>query len=177
MILTGSKIKEEVERGRIDLAPFEEAMLNPNSYNYRLGDTLYEVDEALIDAREETKYRKIKLGKKGYLLKPHRLYLGSTFEKIGSSRYVTQLIGRSSVGRLGLFLQITAPLGHVGCNHHWTLELECVQPLKVYPGMKIGQVTFWILGGEVTTTYETGKYNHYVKPHISQFYKEKGGKK
>ena len=108
----------------------------------------------------------------GYVLKPHKLYLGNTIETIGSDKYVTQLIGRSSIGRLGLFLQVTAPLGHVGSRHKWTLELKCVQPLRVYPGMKIGQVTFWVMDGDKTMTYNHGKYNSFDKAHISMFYKE-----
>ena len=172
MILSGLKIKEEVINKKIFIKPFEEKLMNPNSYNYRLGYELLEIDDDIIDPKCETKYKKIKLTEEGYVLKPHKLYLGSTLEKIGSNTYVTQLIGRSSVGRLGLFLQVTAPLGHVGCNHHWTLELKSVQPLKVYPGMKIGQVTFWLIDGYIDKTYKNGKYNNYSKPHISMFYKE-----
>jgi dCTP deaminase len=174
MILSGLKIKEEVKKGNIDIEPFNEDLLNPNSYNYRLGNELLEVIDDVIDPIKKTKYRRIKLTNEGYVLKPHRLYLGSTVEKIGSSKYVPQLIGRSSLGRLGLFLQVTAPLGHIGCNHSWTLELKAVQPLKIYPNMRIGQVTFWVLDGEKTYTYETGKYNHYTKPHISMYYKNGG---
>lgn len=172
MILSGLKIKEEIKNNKIFIEPFEEKLMNPNSYNYRLGNELLEIDDELIDPKKETKYKKIKLTEQGYVLKPHKLYLGSTLEKIGSSTYVTQLIGRSSIGRLGLFLQVTAPLGHVGCNHHWTLELKSVQPLRVYPGMKIGQVTFWVIDGKIDSTYKNGKYNNYSRPHISMFYKE-----
>jgi dCTP deaminase len=174
MILTGEQIKKEIYKGNINIKPFNESLLNPNSYNYRLGDELLEIEDDIIDPIKKTNCKVIKLTKEGYVLKPHRLYLGSTVEKIGSSKYVTQLIGRSSVGRLGLFLQVTAPLGHVGCNHCWTLELKAVQPLKVYPNMKIGQVTFWVLYGEKLYTYDTGKYNHYTKPHVSMFYKNGG---
>lgn len=174
MILSGLKIKEEVKNNKVFIEPFDDRLLNPNSYNYRLGDTLLEIDDEIIDPKKETKHKVIKLTKEGYVLKPHKLYLGSTLERIGSDTYVTQLIGRSSVGRLGLFLQVTAPLGHVGCNHNWTLELKAVQPLRVYPGMKIGQVTFWVIDGKIEKTYKNGKYN-YKKPHVSMFYKE--GKK
>ena len=171
MILSGLKIKEEVKNNRVFIEPYDDLLLNPNSYNYRLGDTLLEIDDDIIDPKKETKHKVIKLTKEGYVLKPHKLYLGSTYERIGSNTYVTQLIGRSSIGRLGLFLQVTAPLGHVGCNHNWTLELKAVQPLRVYPGMRIGQVTFWKIDGDIEKTYKNGKYN-YNKPHISMFYKE-----
>lgn len=170
MILSGLKIKEEVEKGNINISPFNDCLLNPNSYNYRLGEEILEIDDEVIDPKKETHYKKIKLTDEGYLLKPNKLYLGSTLERIGSSKYVTQLIGRSSIGRLGLFLQVTAPLGHVGCNHNWTLELKTVQPLRVYPRMKIGQVTFWVIDGD-KVLYD-GEYTSYMSPHVSKYYKE-----
>ena len=76
------------------------------------------------------------------------------------------------MGRLGLFLQITAPLGHLGTYHNWTLELKVVQPLKVYPLMKIGQVTFWKTKGKTKRRYDDGEYKQYHSAHISKFYKE-----
>lgn len=170
MILSGLKIREEVEKGNINISPFNDTLLNPNSYNYRLGEEILEIDDEVIDPKKETHYKKIKLTNEGYLLKPNKLYLGSTLERIGSSKYVTQLIGRSSIGRLGLFLQVTAPLGPVGCNHNWTLELKTVQPLRVYPRMKIGQVTFWVIDGD-KILYD-GEYTSYMRPHISKYYKE-----
>lgn len=176
MILSGLKIKEEVSNKNINIDPFDDALLNPNSYNYRLADVIYEVIDEIIDPINKTNIKRIKIPSEGYILQPNKLYLGSTVEKIGSSKYVTQLIGRSSVGRLGLFLQVTAPLGHVGCNHCWTLELRVVQPLKIYPNMKIGQVSFWVIDGDVTLNYSNGKYNQYLIPEVSKFY-EYGGKK
>lgn len=170
MILGGLKIKEEVWKGNITINPFHNELLNPNSYNYTLGDELLLIEDDIIDPKVKVKVKKIKLTNEGYVLEPKRLYLGFTNEIIGSDMYVTQLIGRSSVGRLGLFLQVTAPLGHTGCKHKWTLELKTVQPLKVYPNMKIGQVTFWKVDGE--ELQYRGEYNKYLKPHISKFYKE-----
>ena len=120
----------------------------------------------------EITFHLITLDDNGYVLQPNKLYLANTYEQIGSSKFVTPLIGRSSVGRLGLFLQITAPLGHVGTNHKWTLELNVVQPLKIYPLMKIGQVTFWRTKGRKTLTYCMGEYKKYQTPQISKFYKE-----
>ena len=176
MILSGLKIKEEIKKNNINIEPYNDNLLNPNSYNYRLADIIYEITDSVIDPAKKTNIRKIKISDDGYILKPNKLYLGSTYEKIGSSKYVTQLIGRSSVGRLGLFLQVTAPLGHVGCNHCWTLELRVVQPLKVYPKMKIGQVTFWSIYGDTCLNYNSGKYNKYLSAEISKFY-ESGGLK
>jgi len=172
MILTGSKIKKEVSTGKIHIKPFVNGNTNPNSYNYRLGRYLYESTETnFLDAKKPMCFKKIKLTDRGYTLQPGKFYLGHTHEEIGSDKYLTILIGRSSVGRLGLFLQITADLGHIQSKHCWTLELHPVQPLIVYPLMKIGQVSFWDVDGKNKLDY-VGKYQKYSMPHISEFYKE-----
>ena len=171
MILTALEIDKQIKKKNINITPYSNTLLNPNSYNYRLAPTLIEFENEL-DAQKKPKTKTIHIPSTGYVLQPGKLYLGSTYEKIGSKKYVTQLIGRSSIGRLGLFLQITAPLGHVGTYHSWTLELNVVQPLRVYPLMKIGQVTFWKTKGNKKLNYANGEYQNYQKPHISKFYKE-----
>lgn len=169
MILTGSEIEKRILRNEITIDPFISNLMNPNSYNYRLGETLLEITDCPIDTKKSCKTKKITLPKTGYILRPGKLYLGVTCEKIGSTKYVPSLIGRSSLGRLGLFLQITADLGHLGTEHHWTLELKCVQPLKVYPLMRIGQVSFWkpIGLGLVEENYRQ-KTNNYASYSIPQ---------
>lgn len=157
MILTGSEIRKQVERNRIHILPFFEKNLNPNSYNYRLNTELLEITDSPIDPKSKTNYRKIEMSDQGYVLQPGHLYLGSTVEELGSSHYVMNLIGRSSLGRLGLFLQITADLSQLGAKHCWTLELKVVQPLIVYPMMEIGQVCFWVTKGNSDHQY-SGKY-------------------
>src|SRR5208282_4842071 len=138
MILTGPAIKSAVKRGDVALEPFDETDLNPNSYNYHLA---YSV---LVLGHGGKLSRKVSLPAGGYVLKPGKVYLGATLERIGSDRYVTLLLGRSSIGRLGIFLNVTADLGHIGSCSHWTLELTVVQPVRIYPKMKIGQVSFWL---------------------------------
>ena len=171
MILTNLEIIKQVKKRNILIEPFDINLINPNSYNYRLDHELLEFD-GVLDAKKECIPRKIILTEDGYVLKPNKLYLASTYEKIGSNQFVTQLIGRSSVGRLGLFLQITAPIGHIGTCHKWTLELKVVQPLKVYPLMKIGQVSFWKIKGSKKINYKQGEYKNYQTAQISKFYKE-----
>lgn len=124
------------------------------------------------DCKRPNKYITHYIKSEGFVLEPKKLYLGSTYEKIGSDHYVTSLIGRSSVGRLGLYLQITADLGQLGAVHNWTLEMHVVQPLRVYPFMKIGQVDFWVPSGDIQKY--SGKYSKYVEPHPSELYTELG---
>ena len=171
MILTCNEIVKQIKRKNINIEPFSQEMLNPNSYNYHLNNELLLIDKNL-DSKEKTSFKKITIPPDGYVLEPNKLYLGSTYEKIGINKYVTQLIGRSSVGRLGMFLQITAPLGHLGTFHNWTLEIEVVQPLKIYPFMRIGQVTFWKTKGKRKQNYIFGDYKKYQSEQISKLYKE-----
>jgi dCTP deaminase len=144
MILTGPAIAAAVMAGEICIDPFESEMTNPNSYNYRLGPLLRRMPEnEIADSRNTPLFDDVPIPADGLVLQPHRLYLGTTLERIGSDCFVPSLIGRSSTGRLGLFLQLSADLGQMGAEHHWTLELIAVQPIRVYVGMVIGQVSFW----------------------------------
>jgi dCTP deaminase len=149
VILTGPEIGERVATGEIVLDPFDPSLVNPNSYNYRLGSVVLESQSALMDPRTNhaASWLARDIPSSGFVLQPRRFYLASTLERIGSHHYVPTLIGRSSMGRLGLFLQISADLGHLGAVHRWTLELVAVQPLRVYAGMRVGQVAFWAPNG------------------------------
>src|SRR5688572_22211220 len=139
MILTGTAIEQSRGAGEIVIEPFDPSLLNPNSYNFRLAETLLKANGEAAGHS----FDKIELCDQGFTLQPKTLYLGATMEVIGSTHFAMTLLGRSSLGRLGLFLNITADLGHVGAVSQWTLELVVVQPLRIYPKMSIGQVAFW----------------------------------
>lgn len=171
MILTGSEIEKQIELDNIYISPFSKSQVNPNSYNYRLHPMLLEILDPVIDPASETESKELEIPEGGFLLLPRRLYLGCTLEEIGSTEYVPVLIGRSSLGRLGLFLQITADLGQLGTCQSWTLELKVVQPLVVYPKMVIGQVCFWKVEGNPDSLYN-GKYSRDLKPRCSQICQE-----
>ena len=98
----------------------------------------------------------------GMLLMPGQLYLANTREIIGSKRFVVSLIGRSSVGRLGLFVQLSADMGNLGAAHQWTLELTCAQPVVIYPNMTIGQISFWQTTGSIALY--AGCYTDHCEP-------------
>lgn len=162
MILTGSKIKEEIKAGNIIIQPFVSGQINPNSYNYRLGSTLkefYKFDYG------RALFQEIKIPKNGYILEPRKMYLANTKEVIGSSKYAMSLIGRSSMGRYGLFLQCSANLGHTASKHRWTLEIVPALPIKLYAGMIIGQISFWKNLG--TIKQYTGRYGFLNHPQES----------
>jgi dCTP deaminase len=147
MILTGAEITAQRAAGRLTLDPFDPGQVNPNSYNYRLGPVLRTHSRAVIDALGEHPADDVTIGSAGVVLIPGRVYLGTTAEQIGSEHYVPSLIGRSSLGRLGVFLQVSADLGNLGAVHRWTLEIVVCQPVRVYAGMVAGQVSFWVPSG------------------------------
>lgn len=167
MILTGREIQEQVSSGNITIDPYDPSLTNPNSYNYRLGPQLGIPRSELSDPRIEGHWETMDIPTDGILLHPGRLYLGHTYEKIGSPVFVASLIGRSSLGRLGLFLQLSSDLGQLGLVHNWTLELKVVQPLRIYPLMRIGQVSFWRPEGNAETY--SGRYRDTCLPTPSRF--------
>ncbi|MBC3365821.1 deoxycytidine deaminase [Pseudomonas sp. SWRI154] len=147
MILTGQEIINSVDNGNITISNFDYSRINPNSYNYLLGNEIKAFSGKDTDG--SPKFDTITLNDEGYVLHPGSMYLGVTDEIIGSSLFAMSLIGRSSIGRLGLFLQISANLGHTTSRHQWTLELHAARPIRIYPKMPIGQVSFWKNDGSV----------------------------
>lgn len=157
MILTGNAISLERRRGTLTIEPFDPLSLNPNSYNFHLHRAILEVSKP-----SERPTRHI-VSSLGFVLRPGKLYLGATAEFIGSGDYVVTLLGKSSVGRLGIFLNITADLGHIGSRSRWTLEITVVQPVRVYPGVCIGQVAFWRPATPPRRRY-SGRYLNDTRP-------------
>ncbi|MER7044649.1 dCTP deaminase [Streptomyces jumonjinensis] len=170
MILTGPEINSAVADGRVRIVPFAPDQTNPNSYNIRLGPTLLTYTSEVIDAHRANPTRSVPIDKDGYVLRPGELYLGHTVEEVGSDLFVPLLFGRSSVGRLGLFVEITAPIGDIGFHGQWTLMLSPVRPLRVYAGMKIGQVMFFAATGAVDPY--RGKYQGAAGPQSSQYWRD-----
>lgn len=170
MILTGSEIKKQALKGKITISPFDEKCLNPNSYNVELGDYLkvYECD--VLDSKLPMPTKIVNIPDDGIVLQPNKIYLGFTKEVVGSGFFVPTITGRSSSGRLGLFVQITADLVDIGFKGNLTFQLHAVQPLRIYKGMKIGQIMFWKPKGHIKL-YD-GKYQNSVGPQQSQVWRD-----
>jgi deoxycytidine triphosphate deaminase len=170
LILTGSEITEECAVGRIVINPFDPAQVNPNSYNFRLSETLRVYDEFPLDPKRPNKFSELSIPPEGFVLQPHRLYLGCTCEVMGSTQYAPTFAARSSVARLGLFINLSASLGDIGFIGQWTLQLFSVHPLRVYAGMKIGQIMWWKPQGMIHL-YK-GKYQGSVGPQSTLIYRD-----
>ncbi len=170
MILSGNEITRQVKKGKITISPFDERCINPNSYNVELGDYLKVYEDEVLDSKKQLKTLTIKIPDEGLVLLPNKIYLGFTKEVIGSDYFVPTLTGRSSTGRLGLFVQITADLVDIGFKGNLTFQLHAVQPLRIYKGMKIGQIIFWKVKGKIKL-YE-GKYQNSIGPQESKVWKD-----
>ncbi len=170
MILSGKKIEEEVKSGNISISPFNKENVNPNSYNYTLGDYVKVYEESELDAKKKNKTKIIHIPDEGLVLESDKIYLGFTNEVIGSDKYVPMITGRSSTGRLGLFVHITADLVDIGFKGNFTLQLYATQKVKIYKNMAIGQVMFWRIDGDYKL-YD-GKYKNSKGPQESAIWKD-----
>ncbi len=170
MILTGSEISKQVKKNKIIISPFDENCINPNSYNLELGDYLKVYEDDVLDSKKSLKTKTIQIPDEGLVLEPNKIYLGFTKETIGSDFFVPTITGRSSTGRLGLFVQITADLIDIGFKGNLTFQLHVVQPLRIYKGMKIGQIIFWKPKGKIQLY--SGKYQNSVGPQESKVFKD-----
>ncbi len=170
MILSGHEIQNRIGRD-IVIEPFDEARLNPNSYNLSLHNELMTYEEVVLDMRKANRVRRIEIPPEGLVLSPQQLYLGRTAERTETHRLVPMIEGRSSVGRLGLFVHVTAGFGDVGFCGYWTLEMFAVQPVRIFAGVPICQIFYHELTGEVTE-YDSDKYQHNRDIQPSLLFKE-----
>ena len=155
----------------IIIEPFDEKRINPNSYNLSLAGELLVYDNHVLDMKEPNPVSRIIIPEDGLLLEPNRLYLGRTNEYTSTSRYVPMLEGRSSTGRLGLFIHVTAGFGDIGFSGYWTLEIFCVQPVRIYPNVEICQIYYHDIDGEYEL-YKSGKYQNNTGVQPSLMYKD-----
>lgn len=170
MILSGDEIRKNLGTN-IVIDPFDPSRLNPNSYNLTLHDELMTYEEVVLDLAEPNRTRRLRIPKEGLVLTPQKLYLGRTAERTETHNLVPMIEGRSSVGRLGLFVHVTAGFGDVGFCGYWTLEMFAIQPIRIYPGVPICQIFYHQICGQITE-YQSEKYQHNRDIQPSLLYKE-----
>lgn len=170
-ILTGKSIIAARRRGDIEITPFKKDQLNTGSYDVRLGRqvVVYSdwsdrvehpggVNQNIIDIKNPPKTKTFTMDKYGLVLYPRIFYLMHTEEVVYSKCYVPVLDGKSSIGRLGIKIHFTAGYGDVGFNGQYTLEVEVAGPIRVYPGIRIGQIRFHETSGEIEDYSDSGHY-------------------
>lgn len=175
MILTGPAIAAARATGEITIEPYEPTRLSPNAYDWRLGDTLRICDTDL-DAATPTPYTENTIPDSGFILQPGVLYLGLTHERTGSETYAQLLNGNHTIGALGIWVHVSAPLGHQGHAIHWTLEIRAARPVRVYPRMTFGKLVFLrCLGTPASYQLHGLKYTSTAGIGISRLYEELAG--
>ncbi|MFF7635781.1 dCTP deaminase [Kitasatospora sp. NPDC008050] len=167
MLLSDKDIRSEIDKGRVLIDPFDPAMVQPSSIDVRL-DRFFRVFEnhryPHIDPSEEQPdlTRLVEPdGDDAFILHPGEFVLASTYEVITLPDDVaSRLEGKSSLGRLGLLTHSTAGFIDPGFSGHVTLELSNVAtlPIKLYPGMKIGQLCLFRLSSPSEHPYGSARY-------------------
>jgi len=167
MLLSDRDIRASIESGRIGLDPLDMSLIQPSSMDVRLDRFFRLFDNhkyPFIDPREQqddlTRFVEV-ANDEAFILHPGEFVLGSTFEFVTLGNDIAaRLEGKSSLGRLGLLTHSTAGFVDPGFQGHVTLELSntATLPIKLWPGMKIGQLCFFQLSSESENPYGSAKY-------------------
>lgn len=177
-ILLKEEIAKKYNDGLILIEPYNPEQLGPNSYDVKLSSTIKVYSgnmvsgEMVLDVKKNNHTLTMTIPEEGIVLRPGILYLASTIEAIGSDYYVPMYEGRSSMARLGIQSHISAGFGDIGFKQNWTLEIVVVHPIKIYAGMRIGQVYFHAVNEKynLKTNHYNGKYKHQQDPQQSKSY-------
>ena len=148
-----------------------DSRINPNSYNLSLANELLVYETETLDMKTPNPVRRLIIPEEGLVLQPDRLYLGRTQEFTRTENFVPMLEGRSSTGRLGLFIHATAGFGDIGFAGYWTLEIFCIQPVRIYPDVEICQIYYHDIGGDFDL-YASGKYQNNTGIQPSLMYRD-----
>lgn len=177
MILTDKEILKEIENDNILIEPYRAECLGSNSYDVHLGRYLAVYKNHTLDARTHNEILEIMIPDEGFVIQPGTLYLGVTEEYTETHKHVPFLEGKSSIGRLGINIHATAGKGDIGFCNTWTLEISCIQPVRIYAGMPVGQLIYFAVKGDVEMPYHkkgSAKYNkRTLKPVESMMWRNK----
>ena len=167
MLLSDRDILAEIDAGRVVLDPYEPGMLQPSSIDVRL-DRFFRVFDNhkyphIDPAQDQSDLTRLVEpdGDEPFILHPGEFVLGSTYETVTLPDDIAARVeGKSSLGRLGLLTHATAGFVDPGFSGHVTLELANVAtlPIKLWPGMKIGQLCFFRLSSPTENPYGSGPY-------------------
>jgi dCTP deaminase len=190
MILSDRTIREEITAGRIVIEPYDDACIQPSSVDLHVDrefrvfqNNRYPYIDVMKEQPDLTELVEVDEGE-SFILHPGEFVLGSTLERVAlPDDLVARLEGKSSLGRLGLLIHSTAGYVDPGWDGFLTLELSNVAnlPITIYPGMKIGQISFFRLSTPADVPYGSkgtrSKYQGQRGPTASRFFEEFSGKR
>jgi dCTP deaminase len=167
VLLSDRDIKAEIDGGRVRLEPYDEVMVQPSSIDVRLDKFFrlfdnhkYPFIDPAVDQPDLTRLIEVERDEP-FILHPGEFVLGSSYEVVTlPDDLAARLEGKSSLGRLGLVTHSTAGFVDPGFSGHVTLELSNVAtlPIKLWPGMKVGQLCFFRLSSPAENPYGSAKY-------------------
>jgi dCTP deaminase len=175
MVLSDRMITRKLSEGAIVIEPFDKKYLNPVSVDLTLAPTFKVYKEGVLDPRIQNETETFTITDEGFVLEPGEVYLYACNERIGVKGNIRAKVeGKSSLGRLGLFVHVTAGFIDPGFEGSLVLELVATRRVKVYPNMKICQVEFAFVEGEIGESYdkkEGSKYHNQEGVQESLYYK------
>jgi dCTP deaminase len=155
MILTDGEILKNLWSGNIVISPFDQKYLNPNSVDLTLNGLCKVYIDETLDCKKPNPTREFTIPDDGYVLQPGELYLYSCNERIGVKENIcATVMGKSSLGRLGLDIHVCAGFIDTGFEGSLVLEMRVIKPLKIYPNQKICQIKFEYTSGNVLESYD-----------------------
>lgn len=174
MILTGPEIKCQVAEGGIMINPYNSEHVNQSSVDLTLGQEVLQYilrgtvrcfgehrvydPGAYLDSKIENDCARTFIPPDGLILEPGFLYLMHTVESVCTDKFAIMIDGKSSLGRLGVLVHMTAGYVDPGFDGQYTLEVSCVLPVRLYAGMRVCQIRFHTLHGELENYQERGNY-------------------
>jgi len=177
-MLSGKEIERQIELGNIAIEPYDKANLDPNSYCLHLADDFMIYEEDVLECKRANKTRTFKIPPEGFVLQPGELYLARTVEFTRTDGFVPVLNGRLSLGALGVTIHITAGFGDNGFAGTWTLEIFCIRPVRIYPGMRVAHICYYPIEGDQSINYkDTGNYYGQKSTTASKIHKSLFNKK
>lgn len=163
MILSDKQILTEYEAGNIVIHPFEMKYINPCSIDLTLNPEFKIYKEGILDVRQPNETETFTIPEDGYILVPGEVYLYACNERIGVKNNIRAKVeGKSSLGRLGLFVHVTAGFIDPGFEGSLVLELVATRPIRIYPNMKICQIEFAYVQGDILQSYDKKPGSKYM---------------
>ncbi len=154
-MLSGEEISKRMggDDPDIIITPQDNIVLNPNSINLTLNDTVGIYSDPVLDMKKDNAVKKIQLGEDGTWFYPDEIYLGRTNEWTETKNLVPMLSGRSSLGRNGLHVHCSAGMGSIGYKGYWHMGIRAVKPIKVVKNMKCCQLYYLTVDGDNDKNY------------------------
>jgi dCTP deaminase len=163
MVLSDGAILVEIAKGNIIIEGLNVEHLNPVSVDLTLNPNFKVYEDGILDCRSPNKTIDLVVPEEGYILVPGVVYLYACNERIGVKGNIRAKVeGKSSLGRLGLLVHLTAGFIDPGFEGSLVLELAATQPVRIYPNMKICQLEFAYVEGEILETYDRKKGSKYM---------------